>query len=393
MASPTPPLLPPAREIPTTFTSSVRSWWAINEKGSAVAERRLFHRLPFFRAETLGKDPNDSPVVASSSLVVLDKPKHFLNTLAITSTRPAPDAPPPVVLLPGYGAGIGFFFPNIPVLAQWAGHRGSSVYAVPFTIKSQKKDISGRVREAESFFIDSLEAWRTKMNLDKVTLVGHSLGGYLSIAYALRYPDRVNRLILLSPAGIPRDPNQTTAPEREILDSPSDSSASSTAAAEPATKRRVDEIHAEQAAVRPPQTRSRKLFMYLWEEGWSPFQVVRSTFFWAPMLIGKYSARRFSGLTEDETRAMHDYIQQITLAKGSGEYCHRPMVDRVAALKIPVTFVYGDHDWMDPQGGETSLGNGQARSYIVNDAGHHLYLDNPKAVNDLVLRELNRPVV
>lgn len=47
---------------------------------------------------------------------------------------------------------------------------------------------------------------------------------------------------------------------------------------------------------------------------------------------------------------MHDYILNITLAKGSGEYCishilapgahaRLPMVDRVDALKIPVTFV------------------------------------------------------
>ncbi|KAJ7047611.1 alpha/beta-hydrolase [Mycena alexandri] len=419
MATPSP--LPPAPEIPTTFSTSLRSWWATNDKGSAVAERRLFHRLPFFRAETVGKGLNDSPVVASSSLVMLDKPKHFLNTLAITSTKPASDAPPPVVLLPGYGAGIGFFFPNLSALAQWAGRRGSSVYAVdwlgmgrsarvPFTIKSQKKDIPGRVREAESFFIDSLEAWRTKMQLEKMTLIGHSLGGYLSVAYALKYPDRVNKLILLSPAGVPRDPNQTTAPEREITDNPPDSGASSTKSAEPATKRRVDEIHVEQAAAKPPRNRTRQLFMYLWEEGWSPFQVVRSTYFWAPMIIGKYSSRRFSGLTEEETRNMHSYIQHITLSKGSGEYCishilapgahaRMPLVDRIAALKIPVTFVYGDHDWMDPEGGEQSVenlrkaGNGEARSYIVNDSGHHLYLDNPKAVNDLMLRELDRPAV
>ncbi|KAJ7667759.1 Alpha/Beta hydrolase protein [Mycena polygramma] len=407
--------LPPAREIPSTFSASLRSWWAANDKGAAVAELRLFHRLPFFRAQSLAQ--NDSPVVASSSLVDLDKPKHFLNTLAIKSTKPAPDAPPPVVLLPGYGAGIGFFFNNLSALAQWAGNRGSSVYAVdwlgmgrsarvPFTIKSPRKDTPGRVAEAESFFVDSLEAWRRKMQLDQVTLIGHSLGGYLSVAYALEYPERVNKIILLSPAGVPRDPNQTTAPERE-LDPPPPGASSS---AEPATHQKVDEIRAEQAAVKPPQSRTRRLFMYLWEEGWSPFQVVRSTFFWAPMLIGKYSARRFAGLSEEETRDMHDYILHITLAKGSGEYCishilspgahaRMPIVDRIATLKIPITFVYGDHDWMDPEGGEQSVenlrkaGNGQARSYIVNNAGHHVYLDNPKAVNDLMLKELNRPPV
>ncbi|KAJ7276153.1 Alpha/Beta hydrolase protein [Mycena haematopus] len=404
--------LPPAREIPSSFSQSFRSWWATNHKSEALAEMRLFHRLPFLKPEVL--QPNDSPVIASSSLVGLDKPKHFLNTLAIKATNPAPDAPPPVVLLPGYGAGIGFFFPNIPKLAQWAGHRGSSVYAVdwlgmgrsarvPFVVKSHRKDIPGRVQEAESFFIDSLETWRKKMQLEQMTLIGHSLGGYLSTVYALKYPERVHKLILLSPAGVPRDPNETTAPEREI-EPPAHSSSSSV---ELASHKKVEEIREEQDAARPRHSRSRRLFMYLWEEGWSPFAVVRSTFFWAPMLIGKYSSRRFSGLSEEETRDMHDYIMHITLAKGSGEYCishilapgahaRMPLVDRIAALKIPVTFVYGDHDWMDPEGGEQSVenlrkaGNGQAHSYIVNNAGHHVYLDNPMAVNNLIIRELNR---
>lgn len=106
---------------------------------------------------------------------------------------------------------------------------------------------------------------------------------------------------------------------------------------------------------------------------------------------------------------MHDYILNITLAKGSGEYCicafssvsscpserhltrimyvahilapgahaRFPLVDRINKLKIPITFVYGDHDWMDAQGGTASVealrqaGNGQGRMYVVKNAGHH----------------------
>ncbi len=58
--------------------------------------------------------------------------------------------------------------------------------------------------------------------------------------------------------------------------------------------------------------------------------------------------------------------------------------------------VDGDHDWMDPEGGQDSVerlrqaGNGQGRMYIVNNAGHHVYLDNPKQVNDLLVKELDR---
>ena len=42
-----------------------------------------------------------------------------------------------------------------------------------------------------------------------------------------------------------------------------------------------------------------------------------------------------------------------------------------------VTFMYGDHDWMDPRGGKESVdrmkaaGNPNGRLKIIQDAGHH----------------------
>jgi cardiolipin-specific phospholipase len=62
------------------------------------------------------------------------------------------------------------------------------------------------VSRAEHFFISSLESWRIASGLEKIVLVGHSLGGYLATAYTVRYPERVSGLILVSPAGIPRGP-------------------------------------------------------------------------------------------------------------------------------------------------------------------------------------------
>lgn len=321
-------------------------------------------------------------VVAESSRVQLSNPKHYINTFAIRSTESSPNAPPPAVILHGYGAGLGFFFQNFPTLGKWAGNRRTSAFALdwlgmgrsarpPFTVKAKRDDVDGRVAESESFFIDSLEEWRQKMGLERMTLIGHSLGGYLSIAYALKYPTRVNKLILLSPAGIPRDPNSTTAYAREVTDEQvlgSEQASGSEDHAETATHDKVRNMRSGQRGEQQRESRSRKLFTYLWEEGWSPFQVVRSTMFWGPMLVGKYSSRRFIGLGMDDTKAMHEYILNITLMKGSGEYCicecrapirlerntdqctpahllapgahaRRPMVDRVHDLKIPVTFV------------------------------------------------------
>jgi cardiolipin-specific phospholipase len=285
-------------------------------------------------------------VIAHSERVRLSEPKHYLNTFTIKSTTPSSDAPPPAVLLHGYGAGLGFFFRNFPALARWAGMRGTSVYAVdwlgmgrsarvPFRIRAKRDDIPGRVHEAESFFVESLEEWRERVGLEKMTLIGHSLGAYFSTVYALRYPERVHKLLLLSPAGVPRDPSNTV-PSREMLDRQITGEDGDVAA----DGARLAALEQEQRAEKTKEPFTRRLFTHLWEEGWSPFQVVRFSLFWGPMLVGKvrlcsyvtslsatdrvgtqYSSRRFGALDEDETRDMHDYITNITLAKGSGEYC------------------------------------------------------------------------
>jgi len=361
---------------------------------------------------SIPSSPSDGPVIAHSEQVPLSKPKHYLNTLAIKSTSPSPEAPPPAVLLHGYGAGLGFLFLNFPSLARWAGTRGTSVYAVdwlgmgrsarvPFRVRAKRDDVPGRVYEAESFFVDSLEEWRERVGLEKMTLIGHSLGAYFSAVYAMRYPQRVHKLVLLSPAGVPRDPNNTVL-SREVLDRQVTGEDGPVAA----DSSRLEALEQEQQAEKRKESFGRRLLTHLWEEGWSPFQVVRSSLFWGPMLVGKYSSRRFGALSEDETRDMHAYIMNITLAKGSGEYCishilapgahaRMPLVDRIAALRMPISFIYGEHDWMDPVGGMTSIdnlkaaGNDGARMYIVPRAGHHVYLDNARAVNKLLLKELN----
>jgi len=46
-------------------------------------------------------------------------------------------------------------------------------------------------------FINDIEAIRKALNADKITLLGHSWGGFLGMKYAIQYPDAVHKLILL----------------------------------------------------------------------------------------------------------------------------------------------------------------------------------------------------
>lgn len=109
---------------------------------------------------------------------------------------------PPVVCMPGYAAGAAFFYRNLQGLADHA-----RVHLVDWlgTGLSGRPPFRCRTREdAEAWFVESLEKWRQEQGLESMVLVGHSLGGYLSTTYAMKYPERVMHLVLVNPAGMVR---------------------------------------------------------------------------------------------------------------------------------------------------------------------------------------------
>jgi pimeloyl-ACP methyl ester carboxylesterase len=50
--------------------------------------------------------------------------------------------------------------------------------------------------------VECLAEFLEALKLEKVYLVGHSLGGWIAASYALKYPEQVEGLVLLSPEGV-----------------------------------------------------------------------------------------------------------------------------------------------------------------------------------------------
>lgn len=53
-----------------------------------------------------------------------------------------------------------------------------------------------------SFYAEVLTEMLTELGIDKAVFVGHSMGGQIGIITALTYPERVEKLVLISPAGV-----------------------------------------------------------------------------------------------------------------------------------------------------------------------------------------------
>lgn len=62
--------------------------------------------------------------------------------------------------------------------------------SVPGFARSSRPRFSGDHREAETQYLVAIEEWRRQMGIEKMCLLGHSFGGYLSAGYSLKYPDR-----------------------------------------------------------------------------------------------------------------------------------------------------------------------------------------------------------
>ena len=107
---------------------------------------------------------------------------------------------PVVILLHGLGGSGLNWAPNIAPLAT--KFRVIAPDQIGFG-KSDKPFINYRI----GTYVDFLEELRKQLKIERAALVGNSMGGWIAVAYAVAYPDRVERLILVDAAGFapPKD--------------------------------------------------------------------------------------------------------------------------------------------------------------------------------------------
>jgi cardiolipin-specific phospholipase len=69
----------------------------------------------------------------------------------------------------------------------------------------------------------------------------------------------------------------------------------------------------------------------------------------------------------------------ISVILGPFLFARRPLVDRIPLLKMPITFMYGDYDWMESGTALKMCKDDKVigKVFVVPDAGHHLYIENP----------------
>lgn len=112
---------------------------------------------------------------------------------------------PPVLMIHGWGCSTYIYRDNMPAIAA-AGFR-----AIAFDLKGH--GLSDKPQNESEYTIDALIEHVGEvidaLELDRPTLVGHSLGGSLAYHFASQHPHRQRALALLSPVGLTGVPLMT----------------------------------------------------------------------------------------------------------------------------------------------------------------------------------------
>jgi proline iminopeptidase len=209
--------------------------------------------------------------------------------------------------------------------------------------------------------IEDIEKVRQYYHLDSVVLLGHSWGTVLALEYALRYPGRVSRLILMNPAPASEaDYKQLRSDwlEKRADDIERRKSIAATAAykqADPEAVVAYYRIHFKPALARSEDyekliTRMQASFIQQGKEGIIKARAVESR-----LMTETWSAPEFN------------------------------LLPRLKSLRIPTLVITGDHEFIPaPTAEHIAQAIPKAHLVTLKGCGHFTYLECPVAVREQI---------
>jgi proline iminopeptidase len=218
--------------------------------------------------------------------------------------------------------------------------------------------------------VEDIETVRQALTLGKVSLLGHSYGGALAQAYALKYQKNLSHLILGSTFPSTRELNQALAKMKAEMD-----------------PRDRDRLNALEAA---------GLFGKgeMWERGRYPEE-------YAKLAWGKgYFPYLYQGRPDpnddplsSNTSTAWDVYREMWGSHGEfvvdGNLTEVEYLDQLSQIKVPTLIIVGDHDESDPKmSREMHEKIAGSQLVILPRSGHMTFVDQPdeflKAISTFV---------
>ncbi|OUM51283.1 hypothetical protein BVG19_g376 [[Candida] boidinii] len=261
------------------------------------------------------------------------------------------------------------------------------------------------IEQIENEYVESIENWRKLNQIDQFDLIGHSLGGYVSLCYAMKYPDNIKKLILVSPGGIERSPFAIANPRiQELRDLQ-------------VINHLPDKIEfncsysVEDYSFLGRLPIIRRFFKWFWMNKLSLQDYLRIAGPFGPKILSKNHFKKLARPKVidkfSEINLLTSYIYQTFFKRKFGDTAIQyiftssivakyPMLDRIHNLnpKINTLWLYGQHDWMYSDCGKAAckilnrIGS-KSEFDLISKSGHNVYLDNSIEFNSKVKNFLN----
>jgi len=260
---------------------------------------------------------------------------------------------PLVIVHGGPGASHDYFLPYLLPLARqnrliFIDERGSG--------RSQKlDDPSGYTVEN---MVEDVETVRKALGLGKINLLGHSYGGVLAQAYALKYQQNLNHLILGSTFSSTKAINQIFVDMKQKMS--------------PELRARIDKMEGEGLYGHgKPYEQNRYTNEYMtaaWGEGYFPYLYQRRP-------DPNYDPIANGIMSWDLYREMWGSHGEFVI---DGNMKSVEYTDRLAAIKVPTLMICGDHDESAPSLSEAMHAKiAGSKLVVLPKSGHMTFVDQP----------------
>jgi proline iminopeptidase len=260
---------------------------------------------------------------------------------------------PLLIVHGGPGASHDYFLPYLLPLARhnrliFLDERGSG--------KSQKlQDPSGYTVEN---MVEDVEMVRKALGLGKINLLGHSYGGVLAQAYALKYQQYLNHLILGSTFSSTKAINQVFVDMKQKMS--------------PELRQRIDKMEGDGLYGHgKPYEQNRYTNDYMiaaWGEGYFPY------------LYQNHPDANYDPVANGNTS--WDLYREMWGSHGEfvidGNMKSVEYTDRLASIKVPTLLICGDHDESAPSLSEAIHAKIRGSQIVVlPKSGHMTFVDQP----------------
>lgn len=277
------------------------------------------------------------------------------------------------------------------------------------------------VQHHENYYIQSIENWRIANNINSMNLLGHSFGGYLSLLYALKYPNNVNKLILAAPLGIEQSVYSMDYIENYLGKH---------------TFKEIPFVNNNSSSYENASMVNRRVLwciLKMWDYDFYPFKLARILGPLGTHWIANYFQRRFTrSLSQNGTTSKDELTSQVAklvkyhvalvlqdsplehsiarifCAQGRARVPlsgRRGEIVAAAPFFPPTLWIHGEWDHLvdnkSAHGFAAALlqsGLGRLLDHhrdhhhqfaLISNAGHNMFLDNPQSFNQTVLHFLS----